>query len=190
MSTTQTTTIDFGHSLRDAVVAGILTMLVFSPITNFVLKQYSFTLDWFRSPFFLNGVAIGLIVAFVRFFVSVGAQTQTGQNFIQNFIKTEHGVEVEDEYADGGKRLRHVLLWGGGLMALFLALGLSGIIYRAPALPGAGRAVRHDRHGCAYTEAPGQETSVEGCAAGVVSGGPVAAFVVLLLRLVRQKLDQ
>lgn len=130
MSTTQTSTIDFGHSLRDAVVAGILTMLVFSPITNFVLKQYSFTLDWFRSPFFLNGVAIGLIVAFVRFFVSVGAQTQTGQNFIQNFIKTEHGVEVEDEYADGGKRLIRILLWGGGLMAVFLALGLSGIIYR------------------------------------------------------------
>ena len=130
MSTSQTSTIDFGHSLRDAVVAGILTMLVFSPITNFVLKQYSFTLDWFRSPFFLNGLAIGLIVAFVRFFVSVGAQTQTGQNFIQNFVKTEHGVEVEDEYADGGKRLLRVVLWGGGLMALFLVLGLSGIIYR------------------------------------------------------------
>ncbi|AHG66038.1 high-affinity branched-chain amino acid ABC transporter permease LivM [Advenella mimigardefordensis] len=130
MSTSQTSTIDFGHSLRDAVVAGILTMLVFSPITNFVLKQYSFTLDWFRSPFFLNGLAIGLIVAFVRFFVSVGAQTQTGQNFIQNFIKTEHGVEVEDEYADGGKRLLRVVLWGGGLMVLFLVLGLSGIIYR------------------------------------------------------------
>src|SRR5690606_23963213 len=111
MSTTQTSTIDFGHSLRDAVIAGVLSMLVFSPITNFVLKQYSFTLDWFRSPFFLNGVVIGLIVAFVRFFVSVGAQTRIGQDFIQNFIKTEHGVEVEDEYADGGKRLTRVLLW-------------------------------------------------------------------------------
>ncbi len=130
MSTTQTTNIDFGHSFRDALVAGVLTMLVFSPITNFVLKQYTFELDWFRSPFFLNGLAIGLIVAFVRFFVSVGAQTQTGQNFIQNFIKTEHGVEVEDEYADGGKRLMRVLLWGGGLMLLFLVLGLTGVIYR------------------------------------------------------------
>ncbi|MGO1767589.1 MAG: hypothetical protein ACTH1W_09995, partial [Advenella sp.] len=130
MSTTQTSTIDFGHSLRDAVIAGVLTMLVFSPITNFVLKQYSFTLDWFRSPFFLNGVVIGLIVAFVRFFVSVGAQTRIGQDFIQNFIKTEHGVEVEDEYADGGKRLTRVLLWGGALIVVFLTLGLTGVIYR------------------------------------------------------------
>ena len=134
MSTEQHSTIDFGHAFKDAIVAGILTMLVFSPITNFVLQQYTFKLDWLRMPVFLNGLAIGLIVAFVRFFVSVWVQTQAGQNFIQNFIKTEHGVEVEDEYADGGKRLKRVLLLGGGLMALFLALGLTGLMYRGAAI--------------------------------------------------------
>nr|WP_234041333.1 high-affinity branched-chain amino acid ABC transporter permease LivM [Advenella mandrilli] len=121
--------IDFKHSLKDAMVAGVLTMLVFSPITNFILQQYSFKVDWFRTPLFLNGISIGLLVAFVRFFVSVGIQTETGERFTQKYLTAQKGVEVEDEHADGMQRLKKILLWAAIAAGVFMALGLSGVIY-------------------------------------------------------------
>lgn len=121
--------IDFKHSLKDAVIAGILTMLVFSPITNFILQQYTFKVDWLRTPFFLNGLSIGLIVAFVRFFVSVGIQTEAGQRFTHKYLTVQQHVHVEDEHADGMQKLRKLLVSGGAVAAVAMALGLSGVIY-------------------------------------------------------------
>lgn len=129
MNTRQYSSVDYWHALKDAMVAGVLTMLVFSPITNIILQQYSFKLDWFRTPWMLNGLTIGLLVSIVRFFVSIWIQLPIGQRFTAKYLRQQHTVDVEDENVDESKRLRKVLLSALIAAVIFMGLGLSGLIY-------------------------------------------------------------
>lgn len=122
------THIDYRHSLKDAVVAGVLTLIVFSPITNFILNQYQVDIEWMRMPPFLNGIFIALFVAIMRFFVSVMIQTPSGQRFTQRYLRRTHQVEVVDSYAGGMKSLWALLPMVGIIALTVLVLAVLGLL--------------------------------------------------------------
>src|SRR5690625_6708243 len=81
--------IDVLHSLREAVVAGILTMVILGPITNLVLDQYDFHFYPLREPLLLNGIMLGVVVALGRLAVSLGVQTRVGHELMQRFARQD-----------------------------------------------------------------------------------------------------
>src|SRR5690606_42120807 len=101
VQTHQTTlSINWLHALKDALTAGVLTLLVLGPITIRVLKQYDFVFLPWRQPLAVNGIAIALLVCLGRFAVAVLAQTASGVRFLNYFKRSDaHNVQVESRTA-------------------------------------------------------------------------------------------
>ncbi len=95
------------HAAKDAVVAGLITLILLGPITNLVLQQYSFQLVPDRIPVVVNGLIMALIVCAVRFCVSVWAQSTHGRQSLQYFQrkKTAQASVIEP---DSNAFLRHM----------------------------------------------------------------------------------
>ena len=87
------------HSFKDALTAGVLTLIVLGPITNLVLDQYDFNFMPWREPVFLNGIYMALLVFIVRFVVSLLAQSRQGAQFSLFSRATDNGVQVESRQA-------------------------------------------------------------------------------------------
>src|SRR5699024_9307021 len=79
LSTVTKNQLDLGHAFKDAFTAGVLALVVFSPISNFVLDQYSFKFLPWRLPVVLNGIYLALLVFIGRFSISVMLQLPGGR---------------------------------------------------------------------------------------------------------------
>ncbi len=93
--------LDIKKSLIDAVIAGLLALIVFGPIMGVVLDGYGFNLEFKR---------VGTMIAIVmlgRFFLSLYLQTPRGEVLMQRFESTGSGVHVRDP--DYKSRLRWVI---------------------------------------------------------------------------------
>ncbi|MCO6056505.1 high-affinity branched-chain amino acid ABC transporter permease LivM [Pseudomonas sp. MOB-449] len=93
--------LDFKKSVIDAIVAGLLALIVFGPIMGVVLDGYSFNLEFQR---------VGVMIAIVmlgRFFLSLYLQTPRGEVLMQRFETTGSGVHVRDP--DYQSRLRWIV---------------------------------------------------------------------------------
>ncbi|MHA6573011.1 high-affinity branched-chain amino acid ABC transporter permease LivM [Pseudomonas sp. ATCC PTA-122608] len=80
--------IDIKKSVVDAVLAGLISLIVFGPIVGVVLDGYSFNLQPAR---------VGILVAIVmigRFAMSLFLQTPKGLRILQGFESTGSGVHV------------------------------------------------------------------------------------------------
>eukprot|EP01132_Coremiostelium_polycephalum_P018146 gene18146-21653_t len=80
--------IDIKKSVVDAVLAGLISLIVFGPIVGVVLDGYSFNLQPAR---------VGILVAIVmvgRFAMSLFLQTPRGLRILQGFESTGSGVHV------------------------------------------------------------------------------------------------
>ncbi|TCO81067.1 branched-chain amino acid transport system permease protein [Plasticicumulans lactativorans] len=129
--------IDFGHALRDALVTGVLTLLVLGPVTNLVLDGYAITAELLRGPLIVNGIGLALVVALGRFVVAVGVQTPAGRDLLTRFgQKGAHGVTVETAADNDWHRVLRPLVIGGALSLLLLVLSRFGLmdVQRAAAL--------------------------------------------------------
>lgn len=127
-------TLNISHCLKQALVAGVLTMLVLGPISNIVLDQYSFNFHPLRQPLIVNGILLGVVVAIGRFFFSVLAQTQAGHKLLQTLSrKKEHHANVDSTSSE--KRRAVIGLFGMSVLAcvLLAALGLGGILHKGAA---------------------------------------------------------
>ncbi|GLZ85346.1 branched-chain amino acid ABC transporter permease [Metapseudomonas resinovorans] len=93
--------LDFKKSLIDAVIAGLLALIVFGPIMGVVLDGYSFNLEFNRVGVMMAVVMLG------RFFLSLYLQTPRGEVLMQRFESTGSGVHVRDP--DYKSRLRWVI---------------------------------------------------------------------------------
>ncbi|MDD0843463.1 high-affinity branched-chain amino acid ABC transporter permease LivM [Pseudomonas sp. Gutcm_11s] len=83
-----TSSIDIKRSLLDAVLAGLVALIVFGPIVGIVLDGYSFNLQPER---------LGLIVAVVvlgRLVLSLFLQTASGKRILDGFEGSGSGVHV------------------------------------------------------------------------------------------------
>lgn len=117
------------HSFKDALTAGVLTLIVLGPITNLVLDQYDFNFMPWREPVFLNGIYMALLVFIVRFVVSLLAQSQKGTQFLSLFSRaTDNGVQVESRQAPPTKKTLTVLGSCLTASAVLMLLGFSGMI--------------------------------------------------------------
>ncbi|MHC8348503.1 high-affinity branched-chain amino acid ABC transporter permease LivM [Pseudomonas sp. RT4P38] len=88
MSSTTKKTIDLKRSLVDAILAGLVALIVFGPIVGVVLDGYGFNLETTR---------VALIVAIVmagRFALSLFLQTPKGLRILEGFESTGSGVHV------------------------------------------------------------------------------------------------
>ena len=88
---TQTRGIDYGHAVRDAVLAGMVALLVFGPITGLQLSGYEVVarMQW---PLLFAG-----IVTLGRFCMSVWVQTEAGERSLARMrTKRSGGVTVSD----------------------------------------------------------------------------------------------
>ncbi|WP_122687837.1 DUF3382 domain-containing protein, partial [Pseudomonas viridiflava] len=79
---------DFKKSLIDAVVAGLLALIVFGPIVGIVLDGYSFNLQPTRVALLVAIVMLG------RFLMSLFLQTPRGVRISQSFESSGSGVHV------------------------------------------------------------------------------------------------
>ncbi|WP_342243739.1 high-affinity branched-chain amino acid ABC transporter permease LivM [Pseudomonas sp. OTU5201] len=93
--------LDIKKSLIDAVVAGLLALIVFGPIMGVVLDGYSFNLDFKRVGVMISVVMLG------RFFLSLYLQTPRGEVLMQRFETTGSGVHVRAP--DYQSRLRWII---------------------------------------------------------------------------------
>ncbi|MDH4585729.1 high-affinity branched-chain amino acid ABC transporter permease LivM [Pseudomonas sp. BN415] len=93
--------LDIKKSLIDAVVAGLLALIVFGPIMGVVLDGYSFNLDFKRVGVMISVVMLG------RFFLSLYLQTPRGETLMQRFETTGSGVHVRAP--DYQSRLRWII---------------------------------------------------------------------------------
>ncbi|MDH4874654.1 high-affinity branched-chain amino acid ABC transporter permease LivM [Pseudomonas sp. BN515] len=93
--------LDIKKSLIDAVIAGLLALIVFGPIMGVVLDGYSFNLEFKRVGVMMAVVMLG------RFFLSLYLQTPRGEVLMQRFETTGSGVHVRDP--DYKSRLRWIL---------------------------------------------------------------------------------
>ncbi|MFZ6046175.1 high-affinity branched-chain amino acid ABC transporter permease LivM [Pseudomonas sp. CR3202] len=93
--------LDITKSLIDAIIAGLLALIVFGPIMGVVLDGYSFNLEFGRV-----GWMIGMVMA-GRFALSLYTQTARGEAMMQRFETAGSGVHVRSP--DHKSRLRWIL---------------------------------------------------------------------------------
>jgi len=80
--------VDIKQSLIDAVIAGLLALIVFGPIVGVVLQGYSFNLQPTRVAWLVLAVAAG------RFLISLFLQTPRGIRLSQGMERGGSGVHV------------------------------------------------------------------------------------------------
>lgn len=106
---TQTRGIDYGHALRDAVLAGMVALLVFGPITGLQLSGYEVVsrMQW---PLLFAG-----IVTLGRFCMAVWVQTEAGERSLARMrTKRSGGVTVAESKGKSWQaRLAPFALIGG-----------------------------------------------------------------------------
>ncbi|MFJ3482900.1 high-affinity branched-chain amino acid ABC transporter permease LivM [Pseudomonas sp. NPDC090202] len=93
--------IDIKQSLIDAVIAGLLALIVFGPIVGVVLDGYQFNMEPRRVAALVGVVVIG------RFLLSLFLQTPKGLAILQNFEGSGSGVHVLPP--DYKSRLRYII---------------------------------------------------------------------------------
>ncbi|MBU3058125.1 high-affinity branched-chain amino acid ABC transporter permease LivM [Pseudomonas indica] len=80
--------IDIKKSLLDAVLAGLLALIVFGPIVGVVLSGYNFNLQFDRVGWLVGAVVIG------RFCLSLFLQSPRGERMLYRFETAGSGVHV------------------------------------------------------------------------------------------------
>ncbi|GAC1030113.1 high-affinity branched-chain amino acid ABC transporter permease LivM [Pseudomonas sp. No.21] len=80
--------IDIKKSLLDAVLAGLLALIVFGPIVGVVLDGYSFNLEFGRVGWMIGIVMLG------RFLLSLYLQSARGSVLLERFESSGSGVHV------------------------------------------------------------------------------------------------
>jgi len=88
MSSTTQKSLDIKKSLVDAILAGLVALIVFGPIVGVVLEGYSFNLQPTRVAWLVAIVMLG------RFFLSLFLQTPKGLRILEGFESTGSGVHV------------------------------------------------------------------------------------------------
>jgi branched-chain amino acid transport system permease protein len=88
MSSTTKKTIDLKRSLVDAILAGLVALIVFGPIVGVVLDGYDFNLETTRVAWIIGIVMAG------RFALSLFLQTPKGLKILEGFESTSSGVHV------------------------------------------------------------------------------------------------
>src|SRR5471030_1202217 len=88
MSSTTKKTIDVKRSLVDAILAGLVALIVFGPIVGVVLEGYSFNLQPTRVAWLVAIVMAG------RFALSLFLQSPRGLKILEGFETTGSGVHV------------------------------------------------------------------------------------------------
>jgi branched-chain amino acid transport system permease protein len=88
MSSTTQKTIDIKKSLVDAILAGLVALIVFGPIVGVVLDGYGFNLETTRVAWIVAIVMAG------RFALSMFLQTPKGLRILEGFESTGSGVHV------------------------------------------------------------------------------------------------
>jgi len=88
MSSTTDKTIDIKKSLVDAILAGLIALIVFGPIVGVVLDGYGFNLESTRVAWIVAIVMAG------RFALSLFLQTPKGLRILEGFESTGSGVHV------------------------------------------------------------------------------------------------
>ena len=101
MSSTTQKSIDVKKSLVEAILAGLIALIVFGPIVGVVLEGYSFNLEPTRVAWIIGVVMIG------RFALSLFLQTPKGLKILDGFESTGSGVHVLP--ADHKSRLRWII---------------------------------------------------------------------------------
>lgn len=132
---TRNTGIDFLHSLKEASIAGILTMVVLGPITNLVLDQYDFHFYPLREPILVNGIMLGFVVALGRLFFSLLVQTRLGHDLMQR-IGRHSAVSTDTDHDRPRRKKRHIvsaLTLSLLASAILATLGLTGTIHKGAA---------------------------------------------------------
>ncbi len=128
------TQIDVAHCVKEALMAGILTMVVLGPITNLVLNQYDFQFFPLRQPILVNGIMLGVVVAIGRLAFSLFVQTPRGYALIRRFGRQKADtVSVEDyEPVKHRKQILAMLSLTAMVIAVLVALGMTGVLHRGP----------------------------------------------------------
>lgn len=88
MSSTTQKTIDLKRSLVDAILAGLVALIVFGPIVGVVLDGYGFNMETTRVAWIVAIVMAG------RFALSLFLQTPKGLRILEGFESTGSGVHV------------------------------------------------------------------------------------------------
>ncbi len=88
MSATHKKSIDIKQSVVDAILAGLIALIVFGPIVGVVLDGYSFNLEPTRVAWIVAVVMAG------RFALSLFLQTSKGRRILEGFESTGSGVHV------------------------------------------------------------------------------------------------
>ncbi|MDY7567803.1 high-affinity branched-chain amino acid ABC transporter permease LivM [Pseudomonas sp. RTC3] len=88
MSAANNKPIDIKKSLVDAILAGLISLIVFGPVVGVVLDGYSYNLQPTRVAWMVGIVMVG------RFFLSLFLQTAQGLKVLQGFEVTGSGVHV------------------------------------------------------------------------------------------------
>ncbi len=84
-----TTSIDVKKSLVDALMAGLIALIVFGPVVGVVLKGYDFTPQFDRVAWMVGVVMVG------RFVLSLFLQTAKGRVVLEGFERSGGGVGVQ-----------------------------------------------------------------------------------------------
>lgn len=84
----RTSSIDVKKSLIDALMAGLIALIVFGPVVGVVLKGYDFTPRFDRVAWMVLAVMLG------RFALSLFLQTPRGRRVLENFEHSGSGVRV------------------------------------------------------------------------------------------------
>ncbi|CAI8877786.1 MULTISPECIES: high-affinity branched-chain amino acid ABC transporter permease LivM [unclassified Pseudomonas] len=88
MSSTHKKSIDVKESVVDAILAGLIALIVFGPIVGVVLDGYSFNLEPKRVAWIIAVVMAG------RFALSLFLQSPKGRRILEGFESTGSGVHV------------------------------------------------------------------------------------------------
>ncbi|MGV8861457.1 MAG: high-affinity branched-chain amino acid ABC transporter permease LivM [Pseudomonas sp.] len=88
MSAANNKPIDIKKSLVDAILAGLISLIVFGPVVGVVLDGYSYNLQPTRVAWMVGIVMVG------RFLLSLFLQTAQGLKVLQGFEVTGSGVHV------------------------------------------------------------------------------------------------
>lgn len=130
MHTTTPTPISWCHSIKDALIAGVVTLILLGPITNLVLNQYDFKFLPERTPILLNGISLAILVAVVRFGVSILAQMPAGNRLLQRLQQKNASDDITVESTSAPSTIKNLRVFGSCmLLALFACfLGWQGVI--------------------------------------------------------------
>ncbi|CAI8918359.1 branched chain amino acid/phenylalanine ABC transporter membrane subunit LivM [Pseudomonas sp. IT-P12] len=88
MSSTTKKTIDLKKSLVDAILSGLIALIVFGPIVGVVLDGYGFNMETTRLAWLIGIVMLG------RFALSTFLQTPRGLKILEGFESSGSGVHV------------------------------------------------------------------------------------------------